>query len=181
VSATNAFDSDSISVERKKSIRRTFSDTPFKGGASYVNFYRALPRTVERRDRLRMDKIRYESPGYVNVNGDHETFQEVAHLIKSFVRKRAKIKKLYTTFHQSLSKNRYLQMTGASFRADDTNAESIRMTAASLATEMGMPNLDVLDDLVQSNWLVYAKLILSFYRRLEESSKYFAQGRMAFK
>lgn len=180
LAATNAFEDSGVDADRKKRIIDAFADTPFKGGSSYLVFYRTLPRTVSRRERLRMDKIRYESPGYVDVNGDAETFREVAALIRVFLAHKPELKRLYTRLHQDLSKGGYLQMSGESFQADDPQAQYIRDCATGLATGMLMPNLETLEKLVRANWLVYAKLVLSFYRRLDVSSTYFAQGRMAF-
>jgi hypothetical protein len=45
---------------------------------------------------------------------------------------------------------------------------------------MKMPNLDSLRALVDDNALVFAKIVLSFYRRLDDTSRFFAQGRMNF-
>lgn len=49
-----------------------------------------------------------------------------------------------------------------------------------LAQEIGVPNVDGIFQLVERNALVFTKVIMSFHRRLDEASKFFAQGRVNF-
>ena len=72
LSASHAFTDENVDTEKRRAIKKAFAQTPFKGGFSYVNFYATLPAAVPRSERLRMDRIKYESPGYVDVNGDSE-------------------------------------------------------------------------------------------------------------
>ena len=62
-----------------------------------------------------------------------------------------------------------------------TRHQSFLMKASSsLAQEMGVANVDAIKVLVDNNALVFAKIILSFYRRVDDASKFFEQGRMSF-
>jgi hypothetical protein len=180
LSASHSFTDDSVDFEKKKAIKKTFAHTPFKGGFSYVHFFAALPGAVPRTERLRMDKIKYESPGYVNVNGDAETFAETESIIRAFLDNRTTLKELYSRFHQYLSKGRYLAMPAEEFRQTDPNFAFIDATAMSLAEKLRIPNIETVRSLVEKNPLAFAKIILSLYRRLDEAARFFAQGRMNF-
>jgi hypothetical protein len=126
LSAAHAFIDDNVSIEKKQSIKKAFTETPFKGGFSYVNFYSTLPAGLPREERLRMDKIKYESVGYVDVNGDKHNFAETQTIISSFLQDRAEIKKVYVAFYTYLSKGRYLAMSGDQFHSEDPNGKYIR-------------------------------------------------------
>lgn len=180
LSASHAFTDEGVDTEKKKAIKKAFVHTPFKGGFSYVHFYATLPAAIPRAERLRMDKIKYESPGYVNVNGDSDTFAETETIIRSFLTNRAELRKIYEQFHSFLSKGRYLQMSAEEFQGDDSAYAYINHMAASLAEKLSIPSLDTVRSLVENNPLAFAKIILSLYRRLDEASRFFAQGRINF-
>jgi hypothetical protein len=180
LSATHAFTDESRSTDARKVIKRTFTTTPFKGGFSYVNFFSALPASVTRHERLRMDKIRYESPGYVLVHGDKDTFSETEALVRSFLDKRAQLRSMYNQLHEYLSKNKYLAMAGENFSSKDPAAGFIDDRATQIAEALGLPNIEAVKSLVENNALVFAKIVLSLYRRLKDTAQFFAQGRMNF-
>jgi hypothetical protein len=180
LSASHAFTDESVDFEKKKEIKKTFIHKPFKGGFSYVHFYAALPGAVPRVERLRMDKIKYESPGYVTVNGDGETFSETELIIRSFLRNRISLRETYHSFYSFLSKGRYLAMAAEEFVNNDPAFAYIDATATSLAEKLNIPNIDVVKLLIEGNPLAFAKIVLSLYRRLDDASRFFAQGRVNF-
>ncbi len=76
--------------------------------------------------------------------------------------------KKYERLYRYLSRNRYLRLAGDSYHKKDASATFIFEEASGLAQLMKMPNLPTLRYLVDENALVFAKIILSFYRRLDE-------------
>ncbi|KZD22799.1 hypothetical protein [Tardiphaga robiniae] len=180
LSASHAFSDDEVDLEKKKEIKKAFGDIPFRGGSSYVHFYKALPGSIPRAERLRMDKIVYQSPGYVSVHGDADAFSETEALIRAFLGDRAAIKQIYDKFHEFLSKNRFLAMPADQFLPTDAAAAYIKNTTNSLVEKLHVPNAAILKSLVNNNELAFAKIILSLYRRLDEASRFFAQGRVNF-
>ncbi len=180
LSASHSFGDETVEFEKKRQIKETFVHTPFKGGFSYVNFFKTLPLAVPKRERLRMDKIRYESPGYVDVNGDGDTFEETESIIRAFLANRAELRKLYDHFHSFLSKSRYLQMAASDFSTSDPAHVYIEQLADTLAEKLNIPNILTIKSLVENNPLAFAKIILSLFRRLDEAARFFAQGRVNF-
>src|SRR5262249_2444768 len=139
-----------------------------------------LPHAVPRRERLRMDRIKYESPGYVDVNGDGDTFTETESIIRAFLTNRAELKKHYELFHSFLSKSQYLQMAASEFARNDPAYAYISELADGLAEKLNIPNVETVKSLVENNPLAFGKIILSLFRRLDEASRFFAQGRVNF-
>ena len=79
-----------------------------------------------------------------------------------------------------LSKARFLKLPGERYPKDDPTASFISQSARGLAHRMQAPNFDVVWQLADTNALVAAKIVLSFYRRLDDAAAFFAQGRVAF-
>lgn len=178
--ATSAFSDATVALERKRSIQEMFIETPFRGGFSYVNFYDQLVHHVPRAERLRMDKIKYESPGYVNVNGDEETFSEIKFIIVNFLENKGILRNKYKQLHSLLSGLGYLTTSGREFDNSTDTASKIEADADDLAVTLKIPNVDTIKKLVENNRLVYAKLMLSIHRRIDDASKFFAQSRVNF-
>jgi hypothetical protein len=101
-------------------------------------------------------------------------------LIRHFVANRDTSKEMYGELYNYLSQNKYLTMAGDSYPRGDSSADYIFRKATDLGNKLQLPHLDTIRQLVDQNALVYAKVILAFYRRLDDAAKFFAQGRMAF-
>jgi hypothetical protein len=71
-------------------------------------------------------------------------------------------------------------MAAEDFQASDAANSYINHTAGALAEKLNLPNLDSIKSLVENNPLAFAKIILSLYRRIDETSRFFAQGRVNF-
>jgi hypothetical protein len=180
VAVTDQYADENVELDRRKKTLDAFQDCLFKGGFSYVNFYDDLGGNVSRSERLNIDKIKYESPGYVTIHGDQHYFDSLMKLIKRFLANRETAKQKYSELHNYLSKGKFLALTASSFVNDDSTASYIMSKTIEFADILGVPQLNVIQKLVSGNSLAFAKIILSFHRRLEDTSKYFAQGRIAF-
>jgi hypothetical protein len=180
LAVTDQYSDDAIDEVRKRKTLDAFQDCVFKGGFSYVNFYDDLAGNVSRSERLNIDKIKYESPGYVTIHGDDEYFDDLKILVEGFLENREKAKKKYGELHSYLSKGKFLPMAANTFANNDSTANYIMDKTNELAVLLNIPNLEAIRSLVNSNALAFAKIVLSFHRRLEDTSKYFAQGRIAF-
>lgn len=180
LSSANELDDKSVSAEGKKYITDAFRDKAFRGGFSYVHFYQALSDHRTKNERISIDKIKYESPGYLKINGNSAAFSEVRHLVNSFLENRKIVKKLYDEFYRYMSKAKLLSLAGDEFGLENAFSEPLRQRSTALAEILGVPNQDAIIKIVDGNMLVFSKIVMSFYRRLDEASKFFAQGRMNF-
>lgn len=172
--------SKSTTAKAKKTISDAFSSRPFQGGSSYLHLFNDLFAGLPRDERIGLDKVAYASPGYVDVNGRTDAFQELDASVRSFLARRAGIQDQYNQFYRYLSKAGLLKMPGTLFAPGDPHESYINVTARALADAMPPLDYDAIYELSQGNALVAAKVTLSFYRRLDEAAEYFAQGRVSF-
>lgn len=164
----------------KTKIREAFAGRPFRGGSSYLHLFNDLFDGLPRDERLGLDKVKYASPGFVDVNGRADAFAEVNTSVRAFLLHRVELREKYSNLHAYLSKLGYLTLPGDMYAGNDGTEAYINKQARQLADDMPPLDYDTILELSKSNALVAAKVTLSFYRRLEEASGYFAQGRVSF-
>ncbi len=169
-----------VSNDNKARILSAFRKRPYQGGFSYVHLFKDLGANVPRSDQISLDKIRYASPGKVEIFGKDEVFSDLQIIIPNFVENRDELKKTYATFHKYLSEHQFLKMKGDDYLAGDATEKYFFYQTEQLAKMMKAPNFAVVKELSNNNALVCAKIILAFYRRLEEASLYFSQGRISY-
>ena len=180
ISISDMYMQEMTPTNMKKYIKEAFSEPPYRGGSSYLHLFDRLPRATRRQDRLRMDKIQYASPGFVDVNGDSETFREVEFLVKNYISNRKEIRQKYNDLYKFLSKMKLLNIPAQNFDRNNTLSPFIQRSTISLAESLKISNYDAISELANGNTLIVAKLILALQRRIEETARFFAQGRVSF-
>lgn len=178
--STNNYADPTTPIAVKGRIKGAFQNRPFAGGFSYVHLFQDLNDNVPRSDQLNLDKIQYASPGHVEVFGRDDVFEEIHAIVPNFLEKRDDIHAGYHSLHRFLSERHLLKLSGAEFLPDDPNAKFVASQAKALAKEMLAPDYNTVWELTNENALVTAKVVLSFYRRLNDAAAYFAQGRISY-
>lgn len=171
---------ENASAERKDEIWKAFKGLPFQGGGSYVSLYKELNDNVPRIDRLKLDKIKYASPGTVEIFGRKAIFDELQHLVETYLMHRGDVLKSYKELYDFLSRNKYLKLASYKFDKDDPSGVYILNKARELSDKLGFSRFSALQKLCSGNELVIAKVVLSLYRRVEQASTFFAQGRVEY-
>lgn len=164
----------------KDKIAAAFSSKPFRGGSSYRHFYQDLVENLVKGERLGLQEIKYASPGHVDVHGREDAFEDVQGVIRWFMDHRADVTKVHSTLRTYLSKLGLLQIAGANFDQNDPRADYILGQAKILNDAMHGPDFLAIKTLAKDNALVAAKIVMSFYRRVDEASQFFSQGRVNF-
>ncbi|MEY9782253.1 hypothetical protein [Sinorhizobium fredii] len=180
IAATRNWANIQVDAQFRQRIQNTFRTKPFEGGFSYVHFFQELVEKVLRTQRLGLERISYASPGSVVISGEDELFSDMNEIIPNFLGNRRDLSKLYSGLYKYLSENHYLKMSGTAFAMAPAGEDYIFLQAEQLTEMMGSLNFETVKALTGDNALVTAKIILAFYRRLEEASAYFAQGRVNF-
>ncbi len=178
--ATDTWKSAGATQAAKRRVKDAFLDRPFRGGFSYVHLFRDLNDNVPRADQLNLSKIKYASPGHVEIYGKEEVFDHLHNIIPNFLHKREKLSEAYRVFHKYLSENHYFKIDGHQYPKNDPTEKYMKARSKELAEEMLAPDFDAVWELTEKNALVAAKVVLSFYRRLNDAATYFAQGRIAY-
>jgi len=180
IAATKNVGSHAVDFETKQSIAATFLTKPFKGGFSYVYFFQELVAKLLRSQRLGLEKISYASPGTVEIRGEDKLFDEMKDIIPNFLERRTDISRQYNKLYEFLSKNKYLKMQADHYGAEPAIDKYINTEAETLADMMIAPDFKAVLALTHRHPLVTAKIIMAFYRRLDEAAAYFAQGRVSY-
>ncbi|KQT48934.1 hypothetical protein ASG43_08865 [Aureimonas sp. Leaf454] len=180
VAATKKWEDPAHDPGRKANIAATFRDKPYQGGSSYKHFYNELIYQAPRDERAGLESIAYASPGIVKLSGKEELFDEVRELVDHYLDNRGLAVKAYQDLYNYLSRAKLLTLSGDRFQADNPAAAFIGAQTQTLSDAMNFPSLAAVKELVGGNALVAAKLLLSLFRRVEEASTYFAQGRMTY-
>lgn len=167
-------------LKLKQNLRRPFLDRPYQGGFSYVHLFNDLNDNVPINEQLSLDKIQYASPGYVDMSGKSDIFAELQEIITNFLERRRELVSVYNELWGYLHKNGYLKLSGDQYRTGDPSEKFILGKSRQLHQALKMGSFTTIEDLTEKNALVSAKVILSFYRRLNELTSFFAQGRVSF-
>lgn len=164
----------------KGRIQRAFSTKPFKGGSSYLHMFGELHDCIPRKDQLELDGIEYNSPGDVRMKGTSAGFAELERLISNFYTHRATVKATYDVLYRYLSERKLLTLSASRFDNSSRESETIKGQALALGGSMEVQNLEDIRSLCASNNLVFAKVLLALYRRIDSAAAFFAEGRISF-
>ncbi|EJK83520.1 hypothetical protein [Rhizobium sp. AP16] len=169
-----------LATTARASIGKTFREKPFQGGFSYVHFFQELTEKLQRTQRIGLEKISYASPGTVEIRGEDELFTEMQAIIPNFLSSRPDISRQYNSIYKYLSENKYLKQSVETYIHIDAVDDFINAEVKKLSVLMTAPDFDTVAQLTDHHPLATAKVIMSFYRRLDDASAYFAQGRVSF-
>jgi hypothetical protein len=164
----------------KGRIKSAFARKPFKGGSSYMHMFDELQDCLPRGEKLSLDGIEYNSPGDVRMNGLPEHFSETEKMISNYTINRTAIRQSHKKLRDFLTKEKLLGMAAASFDKNSHHSKFIRDGANDLGGKLSLTGLDKVETLCDRNPLVFAKVMLAIFRRIDAAASFFAEGRMAF-
>jgi hypothetical protein len=161
-------------------IREVIKDRFWQGGGSYVGFYDSL---LQRNKLLQVSplevaKIHYASPGELVLRGNNQALSDIADVMTAFELSTPKLHETYWSIYRSLRKEGLLsakptvELPSSAFRA--FLLKSVRELGA-------LMNLEKIEDIYAAsdkNALVFAKVVLSIYRRANEIYSFHAEGRV---
>jgi hypothetical protein len=167
-------------LDLKKLIKSSFSRPAFRGGSSYVNMSDGLLSIQELEDRLSVGKLHYASPGEVDVRGRQDVFAEIALSLGEFISRYDEIRERANKLHKYLSVNDLLRRDKDRFDSTGVIARQVLSDSRQLARSLGIErhDIDLIYQLSNHNSLIYAKILLWYFRRLEKYFMFFAEGRV---
>lgn len=178
--AVTKFKAKATTQEAKRAIKEAFSFHPLRGGSSYRNLYADLYASQAVSESLGVRSMQYASPGHVDVNGRGEIFTHARSAIINFQDNSEEIRRVYLDLRQFLSVAGLLKIGVKRFDPKSGIAEPIYQRAIKLANLLKMQDVDVVESLTDGNQLAFAKVVMSYYRRVEHSFLFFAEGRVEF-
>jgi hypothetical protein len=161
-------------------IRHTIQERFWQGGGSYVGFYDSL---IDRNRLLRLAplevaKIQYASPGEIALRGNKRALSDVSSILDVFDEKRDALAMSYRNIRGSLRKEGLLSAEPTTPFSSNTMRDFIRNKTREFAEQMRLERIDDIYDACDRNPLVFAKVILSIFRRADELYKFHAEGRV---
>ena len=162
-------------------VNRIIHDRYWRGGGgSYVGFYDSLMarNNVMQLARLDVAKIQYASPGEMKLRGNREALSSVTTTMSIFDENAASLKNSYSMIYGILKKEKLLSASPNSQFGLQNIEKLVLDRSKALSKEIGIENVDEVFDICDQNVLVFAKLVLSMYRRAHELYKYQDEGRV---
>jgi hypothetical protein len=166
-------------IDQRQRVQNAFVK-PFEGGGSYVSLYDSLAIAAPRTNRLRVEGIEYNSPGFVRVRGKPKPLAEVRELLEHLERNSFAIAEEYRALLRLLSVNKLRRFPASQFNSNSTLYPAVLDLTKRLVEAMDVASHDSLLKMASGNALVAAKVALSIYRRAYRLNEFFLQGRASF-
>ena len=155
---------------------------PWQGGYSAVDFYNQLKWAVPRRRRPRVTRIRYSSPGFIELGGLSVAVALVLEKVVRNICNSAKmISRTYTIIYRDMQKRKLLRIRTDNEIRKLTRAERhvIEKHAENLADVLDV-DLDVLTERTGSAYKSL-KILMSLFRRVRLLCGFQRNGRLRLK
>ncbi len=172
------YQSPNIPIDEKRRIRESFMGHPLRGGSSYQNLYNDLAATQALDERLSVGRLQYASQGHVDVRGRLDIFTELSGTFHQFQKEYEILRMEYNRLYDFLRKGKLLKADAEKFGTDDPFARYIEQEARRLSQQLSLKADDLIFELTGGNALKFAKVVLSYFRRVERYFIFFAEGRV---
>lgn len=171
-------DSAAPSKEEALFLRSSISEKPWKGGGSYLSFYGGVKEDAVSLHPLRVAGIEYHSPGYIDLAGNREVLSDIIRSINDVIRQEADIVKNYRAIYKSLKAEGLLGANKDYGFSNQATVKYVLNQTFALAQRMSLPNGELILNACDGNVAVFAKLVLSYYRRIKGLSNFVVEGRV---
>lgn len=175
-------DSDVLSDK----IADAYSQFPWQGGYSAVNFYNKLKYTTPRNKRPQIVSIKYSSPGWIDVALILSVASSLGILVKSLASAIKDMNIVYNDIQSGLSKRKLLRIDVRSKQIDlekkelehESYIENSLIRMSDLL-DLDMKDIDQLNERTGSP-LKTLKILLSLYRRLRKLASFQNSNKIKF-
>lgn len=164
-----------ISSER---ITEALRGYPWRGGYSYINIYAVLRSQIKWRDRPRVDKISYASPGWLEIALNFEVAVQVAKAVAAISVSGAVAAKSYATAMKSLSsiKTAREQAKLANLKLTAEQDKALMELCEEHAKFLGFKSVKALVAQTGSSEIAL-RLLLGHHRRLRNIAELVEEGK----
>lgn len=170
------FEDNGTSAKAKQQIRETFKK-PWRGGGSYLSYYKDIANDNAPTARLKVGGIQYNSPGFVRVEAKRRAFDDMLSMLNSYGKHVQAVKESYNRLHKYLSTHSLLKSSADTTLRPVLEAQIIEY-GRDLSEYVDNVHFDTLLEMAEKNVLVAAKVQMSILRRVERLYEFFEQGRV---
>ncbi|MER9120845.1 hypothetical protein [Mesorhizobium sp. M0590] len=150
---------------------------PWQRGGSYLGFFRDIAAESKEDYPLQVSKIKYASPGVIEVKGVYSSLAQIDALVGIFDANKADLSSLYRELHGILERDSVLG-TGDQDFSNSATAKMAVERADKLLVGLSVSDPNAVKEACQNHFVPYAKIALAIYRRGEEFHRFHAEGRM---
>jgi hypothetical protein len=165
---------------KQEPLAELFQRYPWRGGYSSVSFYNDLYRAIPRRQRLKIMEIKYASPGFIRIEASAALTTQIRELVASLNGNWKANKEAYRELHDGLSQRDFLGVSRYEINASPGDKAFADRACRKLSAAMRFEHLQRVCVLCDGDWISTAKILLSFYRRVEELSAFYDSGKVSF-
>lgn len=163
-----------------ESLGELFERYPWRGGFSTVGFYNDLYFRIPRPQRLAVKEIQYASPGTIKITAIPDIAAEIQTMVEAINSDWRKVQEAYKELHNGMSLREFLGRSHREVTLDNNDKAFLERATKALCKVIGFKYLARVHKLVGSDWLATAKIIASFYRRIEELADFYESGKANF-
>lgn len=161
----------------RASVRGIFDRYPWRGGFSTVGFYDDLYSKIPRTHRVSIQGMNYNSPGEITLSASSTVLSQISGSIDEFNNNLDQVHDAYKLLHDGMSHRELLGRSVDEIDHNEDDVSFVERATRNLAVKMKFEKLDELLTLSGGNWIVSAKILLSYYRRLKQLFDFLDTGK----
>lgn len=158
-------------VETEEYLEVDFSTYPWGGGFSVVNFFQKSYGLTKKEDRLQITKLKYASPGLIELSGAIGIAADVAALVGTLCGSLFTINKtvdsIISSYHKRKLGKIQVQEAESKLKRDDITFIQNSIKQLSSDFKLTAPQIEAVKKITNNNELVQLKILLALYRRAE--------------
>lgn len=156
-----------------------FQRYPWRGGYSSVSFYNDLYRAIPRQQKLKIREIRYASPGFIRIEASAMLTAHIRDMVVCLNENWRATKDAYKELHDGLSERSFLGVSRYEMTPSASDKVFAQRACEKLSVEMRFLHLQRVYRLCDDDWISTAKILLSFYRRVDELAEFYDSGKVS--
>lgn len=176
-SALKRLDGREADEERRK-IKRSVQDRFWQGGGSYVGFYDDLVDEVRSISPLEVAGIQYASPGYIALRGDDGALADISRVVETLSEHAPELHERYLSIYGVLRKEKLLRAPKTAEFSSEGLEQFVFKQSLAFAADLQLDKAKELLAACDGVPLIFAKIVLSIFRRANELYMFQAEGRV---
>ena len=173
------FGDPDTSADTKEAISEALN-RPWKGGGSYLAYYKSVANDNAPTAKLQVSGIQYNSPGYVAIKAKQKPFDDMIALLQSYADHKPFVRKAYNDLYQFMLANKFLSRENLRVFVSKESRSAVVRLAVKLDGYMPGISFDTFVNMSKGDDLVAAKVLLSVFRRMDRLYKFFEEGRVRY-
>ena len=158
-------------------VKVLFQRYPWKGGFSAVSFYNDLYHLIPKMDRLAVEEIKYASPGSIKLNANSDIVEDIRKSVLKVISNNDSIKKLYCDLQDGMSERKFLGVSKYDAQPTADDVIFLENSSNKLASSIDFDGLMKIHEYTDQEWVATAKILASYYRRLEDLAEFYDSGK----